>query len=46
MGIGGNIPSGCEGAGDRESGRGRGERRIRDGAIGEDGQELKTGDIT
>ena len=45
VGTGGDILSRCNGAGGRSSGQGRGEGRRRDGSVGDDGQELKTGDI-
>ena len=44
--AGGDIPSECEGAGGVRIRRGRGEGRIKDGAVGEDGQLLNSGDIT
>ena len=45
VGTGGNIPSRRKGAGDVGSEWGRGEGRRRYRAMGENGQELKTGDI-
>ena len=45
VGTKGDRPSGCDGAGGSGSGWGRREVNRRDGSVGDDGQELKTGDI-
>ena len=44
-GIGGGIPIVCKGTGGGGSRQGGGEGRRRDRAVGDNGQELKTGDI-
>ena len=44
--TGGYRPSGCKGTDNGGSGQGRGEEKRRYGAVGEDGQELMTWDIT
>ena len=46
VGTGEDRPSGCEGMVGGSGGRGVGEGRRRDGAVGDDGQELKAGGIT
>ena len=45
LGTGGDRPSRRNGVGGGGSVQGRGEGRRRDGAIGENGKELKTDDI-
>ena len=46
VGTGGYRSNWCEGVGGGSSGQGRGDGRRRDEAVGDDGQQLKTGDIT